>query len=103
MEIQTSVAPSQIWLSGEHLRAALQVPRVRLPAGDEQRGLVDDAEVRQSGARSHRLRAVRLRIVVGAAREDLCHLSTHISRRFPPRAGSLGQASATCSSSRSQA
>ena len=31
---------------GEHLRTALQVPRVRLPAGDEQRGLACDAEVR---------------------------------------------------------
>ena len=42
---------------GEHLCPALPVPRVRLPAGDEQRGLARDAEVRHSGARSHRLRA----------------------------------------------
>ena len=48
---------------GEHLCPALSVPRVRLPAGDEQRGLARDAEVRHSGARSHRLRAV-----AGAAR-----------------------------------
>ena len=47
----------------EHLRAALQVPRVRLPAGDVQRGLARDAAVRHSGARSDRLRAV-----AGAAR-----------------------------------
>ena len=40
----------------EHLPAP-PVPRVRLPAGDEQRGLARDAEVRHSGARSHRLRA----------------------------------------------
>ena len=31
-------------------RAALPVPQVRLPAGDEQRGLACDAEVRHSGA-----------------------------------------------------
>ena len=37
--------------------------RVWLPAGDEQRGLACDAEVRHSGARSHRVRAV-----VGAVR-----------------------------------
>ena len=43
---------------GQHLRAALQVPRVRLPAGDEQRGLALDAAVRHSGARSDRVRAV---------------------------------------------
>ena len=43
---------------GEHLRAALQVPRVRLPLGDEQRWLARDAAVRHSGARSDRLRAV---------------------------------------------
>ena len=43
---------------GEHLRAALQVPRVWLPAGDEQRGLARDAAVRHSGARSDPLRAV---------------------------------------------
>ena len=42
---------------GEHLCPALPVPRVRLSAGDEQRGLARDAEVRHSGARSHRLRA----------------------------------------------
>ena len=42
---------------GEHLCHALPVSRVRLPAGDEQRGLARDAEVRHSGARSHRLRA----------------------------------------------
>ena len=42
----------------EHLRAALQVPRVRLPPGDEQRGLARDAAVRHSGARSDPLRAV---------------------------------------------
>ena len=41
----------------------LPVPRVRLPAGDEQRGLARDVEVRHSGARSHRLLAV-----AGAAR-----------------------------------
>ena len=35
---------------GQHLRAALQVPRVRLPAGYEQRGLARDAAVRHSGA-----------------------------------------------------
>ena len=35
---------------GEHLCPALPVPRVRLPAGDEQRGLARDAEVRHSGA-----------------------------------------------------
>ena len=48
---------------GEHLCPALRVPRVRLPAGDEQRGLARDAEVRLCGARPHRLRAV-----AGAAR-----------------------------------
>ena len=45
------------------LCSALPVPRVPLPAGDEQRGLARDAEVRHSGARSRRLRAV-----AGAAR-----------------------------------
>ena len=57
MDVQTSNAPSEILAQrrpGEHLRAALQVPRVRLPAGDEQRGLACDAEVRHSGARPHR-------------------------------------------------
>ena len=43
---------------GGGLRAALPVPRVRLPAGDEQRKPVRDQEVRHFGARSHRLRAV---------------------------------------------
>ena len=43
---------------GQHLRAALQVPRVRLPAGYVQRGLARDAAVRHSGARSDPLRAV---------------------------------------------
>ena len=59
---------------GEHLCPALPVPRVRLPAGDEQRGLARDAEGRHSGARSHRLRAV-----VSAARPGraLRHLSIH--------------------------
>ena len=47
----------------EHLRAALQVPRVRLPAGYVQRRLARDAAVRHSGARSDPLRAV-----AGAAR-----------------------------------
>ena len=56
----------------------VQVPRVRLPAGDEQCGLACDAEVRHSGARSHRLRAVRLRSVVGAARQALSSVNTHI-------------------------
>ena len=45
-EIQACVAPAEIWLRDA-------VPRVRLPAGDEQRGLAHDAEVRHSGARSH--------------------------------------------------
>ena len=36
---------------GGGLRPALPVPRVRLPAGDKQRGLARDAEVRHSGAR----------------------------------------------------
>ena len=86
METQTSVAPSETWLRddlGEHLRAALQVPRERHAVGDEQRGLVDDAGVRNSGARSHRLRAV-----VGAARlhGQLCEnsLKAHL-HGFPLR------------------
>ena len=60
---------------GGGLRPALPVPRVRLPAGDEQRGLARDAEVRNSGARSHRIRAV-----AGAARprRDICQ---HTSSR----------------------
>ena len=62
MEIQTRVARAER-RPGEHLCPALPVPRVRLPAGDEQRGLARDAEVRHSDARSHRLRAV-----AGAAR-----------------------------------
>ena len=41
-----------------HLRAALHVRRERLPAGALQRGLAHDAEVRHSGARSDRRRAV---------------------------------------------
>ena len=59
---------------GEHLCPILPVPRVRLPAGDEQRGLARDAEVRHSGARSHRFSAV-----AGAARSKraLGHLSIH--------------------------
>ena len=48
---------------GEHLCPALPVPPVRFPASDEQRGLTRDAEVRLSGARPDRLRAV-----AGAAR-----------------------------------
>ena len=48
---------------GGGLCPALPVPRVRLLAGDEQRGLARDAEVRHSVARPHRLRAV-----VGAVR-----------------------------------
>ena len=87
METQTSVAPSETWLSrcssGEHLRAALQVPREGHAVGDEQRGLVDDARVRHCGARSHRLRAV-----VGAVRlhGQLCEnsLKTHLPG-FPLR------------------
>ena len=42
---------------GGHLCPALPLPRVRLSAGDEQRGLARDAEVRHSGARSRRPRA----------------------------------------------
>ena len=38
-------------------RRSTRCSRVRLPAGDEQRGLARDAEVRHSGARSHRFRA----------------------------------------------
>ena len=59
MEIQTRVVPAELWLRDdlENIYAALPVPRVRLPAGDEQRGLARDAEFRHSGARSHRLRA----------------------------------------------
>ena len=56
------------------LRAALPVPRVRLPAGDEQRGLARDAEVRHSGARSHRLRA---ETSAARPRRALRHLSIH--------------------------
>ena len=56
------------------------VPRGRLPAGALQRC---DAEVRHSGARSHRLRAV-----VGAARlhGKLCVTCQHTSS-WPPSAG----------------
>ena len=52
MEIQTSVALAEILAQRRPggLRAALPVPLVRLPAGDEQRGLARDAEVRHSGA-----------------------------------------------------
>ena len=49
---QACVAPSEIWLS------YLGVPRERLPVGNEQRGLAHDAEVRHSGPRLHRFRAV---------------------------------------------
>ena len=56
---------------GKHLCFALSVPRVRLLAVDEQRGLARDAEVRYSGARSHRLRAV-----AGAARPTACRAGT---------------------------
>ena len=70
-------------------RPALPVPRVRLPAGDEQRGLARDAEVRHSGARSHRLRAV-----AGAARprRALWQLLTRHSRLssvFFPHQGTM--------------
>ena len=50
---ETRVAPAELWLR-DHPCPALPVPRVRLPAGDEQRGLARDAEVRHSGARPHR-------------------------------------------------
>ena len=49
---------------GEHLCPALPVPRVRLPAGDEQRGLALHAEVRHSGAARSQ---ASLRAVAGAA------------------------------------
>ena len=61
MEIPTGVVASERWLRDdleEGPRAALPVPRVRLPAGAGQRGLARDAEVRHFGALSHRLRAV---------------------------------------------
>ena len=61
MEIQTRVAPAELWLRDdlENICALLfRFLGVRLPAGDEQRGLARDTEVRHSGARSHRLRAV---------------------------------------------
>ena len=60
-EIQTSVAPSEIWLRDnlENIYALLfRFLGVRLPAGNEQRGLAHDAEVRHSGAGSDRFRAV---------------------------------------------
>ena len=55
-----------LWLRDdleEVLGPALPLPRVRLSAGDEQRALPRNAEVRHSGDRSH-----RLRVVAGAAR-----------------------------------
>ena len=80
MEIQTSVAPTEIWLRDDLENIYMLLFRFfgeRVPAGALQFWLVDDAEVRHSGARSHRLRAV-----VGAARlhGKLCEnsLKTHL-------------------------
>ena len=64
-EIQTSVAPAEIWLRDdlEKVFALLYPRRERDAAGALQRGLAHHVGVRRSGARSDRLRAV-----VGAAR-----------------------------------
>ena len=59
MEIPTSVVASELWLRDdlEGVYALLFRSLDRLPAGALQRGLGRDAEVRHSGARSHRLRS----------------------------------------------
>ena len=59
---------------GGGLCPALRVPRVRLLAGNEQRGLARNTEVRHSCARSHRLRAV-----ASAARPRPCDICQHTS------------------------
>ena len=60
---QACVAPAEIWLRND-----LEEVYVRLPAGTEQRGLARDAEVRHSGGRHHRLRAVSVLLGPG----ELC-------------------------------
>ena len=75
MEIPTSVDASELWLRDDLEEVyALPVPRVRFPAGDEQRGLARDTEVRHSGARPHRLRA---ETSAARPRRALRHLSIH--------------------------
>ena len=87
------------------------VRRERLPAGSVQHRMVDDTEVRHSGARSH-----RLRVVVGADRprralcdscQDtprvvvLCFLGPTPDHKSTGRAISWRQRRAGCSRSRS--
>ena len=70
---RSSRVVAQRWLrEGPH--AALRLRRDWLPAGALQRGLVDDAEVRHSGARYHRLRAV-VRAVRLLGKLCNCHLT----------------------------
>ena len=77
MEIPTSVDASELWLRDdlEEVYALLfRFLGFRLPAGDEQRGLARDTEVRHSGARSHRHRA---ETSAARRRRALRHLSIH--------------------------
>ena len=72
MEIPTSDDAYELWLRDD----LEEVYALLFPAGALQRGLACDAEVRHSGARSHRLRAM-----VGAARlhGKLCVTCQHTS------------------------